>query len=243
MPEISVQPVPLRSRLAKLLLLLSGGPDSTTLAYYVDQQRKLRGESEPMHALYLKSGHAADEKEIEAANQLATKFGVRMEIADIDKLVKALGGKAIMIHSEAALMPFGNALALSIATVYALQIKADTICLGLHKDDADENGEYTRGFIDKIEALASFARSDGPVIETPFIHMDKTQVFSLGKELQVDYSMTWSCIRSGDKHCGLCGACRSRRRAFDLAGVQDPTKYEVEPVALESALAHDTVLA
>ncbi len=34
-----------------------------------------------MHALYLKSGHAADEKEIEAANQLATKFGVRMEIS------------------------------------------------------------------------------------------------------------------------------------------------------------------
>ena len=189
------QPVPFRARLAKVLLLLSGGPDSTTLMYYVDQQRKLRGESGATNALYLRSGETSDKKEIEAADNLAAKFGTRLEIVDIEKLVKTLGGNRLLIHSEAALMPFGNTLALSIAIVYALQIKADSICIGLHKDDADENGEYTRGFVDQIEAIANFARPDGPFVETPFINMDKTQVFSLGRELQVDYSMTWSCIK------------------------------------------------
>jgi 7-cyano-7-deazaguanine synthase len=64
--------------------------------------------------------------------------------------------------------------------------------------------------------------------------MRKPDVFKKGKELGVDYASTWSCIRGSSKHCGECGACRSRRRAFLMAGLSDPTDYAREPLALET---------
>jgi 7-cyano-7-deazaguanine synthase len=139
-----------------------------------------------------------------------------------------------MVHSEAAILPFGNAIVLSLAIAYALQFKADSILLGLHKDDADENEEYTRWFIEQIANLAASVHPRIPPIRTPFIDMTKSEVFRLGADLDVDYSATWSCIRSGAIHCGQCGACRARRRAFVEAGLDDPTVYGTEPIALDS---------
>ena len=132
-------------------------------------------------------------------------------------------------------MPFGNAIVLSIAAAYALAIKADSILIGIHADDAAECSEYTRGFFDAIEKLVAYAHREFPRVETPLISMTKVDVIKAGAKLGVDYSRTWSCIRDAEKHCGQCGACRARRNAFSLAGVEDLTEYVTEPLALQTA--------
>ena len=55
--------------------------------------------------------------------------------------------------------------------------------------------------------------------------MTKTDIVRLGADLGVDFSLTWSCYKGGEKHCGKCGTCMERREAFELAGVPDPTEY------------------
>jgi len=217
------------------LVLVSGGPDSATLAKKVKLEHKEVGGT--IHALYLRTGHLSDEKEIEAANHIVSEIGGKLEIIDIKDLVVALGSDRILIHSEASIMRFGNAIALSIAIAYAFKIHANRVMIALHKDDADESAEYTQDFLDTIERLAAIGHGNSPKVEAPFLSMRKYEVFQLGVELGVDYSVTWSCIRRGKKHCGLCGACRSRRRAFNVIGIDDPTEYEIEPVALESVAA------
>ena len=221
-----------QSKEKKILLLLSGGPDSSTLAKMAERERKETGGT--INAIYLRTGHAADAQEIESANKVMARVGGKLEIIDVSDMVAALGGKTLMVHSEAAILPFGNAIVLSLAIAYALQFKADSVLVGLHKDDADENEEYTRWFIDQIVNLATSVHGRIPSIRTPFIEMTKSEVFRLGAELDVDYSVTWSCIRSGTIHCGQCGACRARRRAFVEAGADDPTEYDMEPIALDS---------
>jgi 7-cyano-7-deazaguanine synthase len=139
-----------------------------------------------------------------------------------------------MIHTEADLMPFGNAIALPIATTYAFRVDADAILIALHRDDAEASPEYGRGFIDQFERLAAHGHERRPRVETPFLDMPKSGVFSMGTNLEVDYAMTWSCIRSGETHCGHCGACRARRRAFLDIGADDPTIYQSEQMALDS---------
>jgi 7-cyano-7-deazaguanine synthase len=59
--------------------------------------------------------------------------------------------------------------------------------------------------------------------------MLKSDIAQLGAELNVDYSITWSCYKGGDIHCGSCGTCFERREAFAVAGVKDPTEYEATP--------------
>jgi len=55
--------------------------------------------------------------------------------------------------------------------------------------------------------------------------MRKEDIAARGQALGVDFSMTWSCYKGGDIHCGQCGTCVERREAFQLAGLDDPTEY------------------
>ncbi len=217
----------------KIALLISGGPDSATLAHVahgVTNDNRVQ-----ISALYLRSGHPTDEHEIEAANKVIQKLGGRLELVEISDIVQALGGGKVLIHSEASILPFGNMFVLSLAAAYASRIGASEIWIGLHKDDADKNIEYTDGFIRAIEQVIRIV-NPRLKIEVPLIALTKHEVFKLGFGLGVDYSVTWSCIRGGKTHCGQCGACRSRRRAFNLNGVRDPTIYTREPLALETAV-------
>lgn len=215
----------------KVLLMVSGGPNSATLAKVIQESE---GSGTQIHGLYLRSGHPSDDNEIESANKILQSVGGKLEIIDISNTVAALGAQRVMVHSEASIMPFGNVLVLSIASTYALRIGAKKIYIALHKDDADESYEYTFEYMNSIDALFSSATPRAAKIEVPFIAMRKRDVFRKGLSLGVDYSTTWSCIRGKDKHCGECGACRARRRAFVQAGVADPTSYEREPLAIET---------
>ena len=60
----------------------------------------------------------------------------------------------------------------------------------------------------------------------PFIDLTKAQIAARGAELGVDFARTWSCYEGREIHCGECGTCVERRKAFVLSGVPDPTVYE-----------------
>ena len=215
---------------ANVLLMLSGGPDSATLAGFV--ARELAA-GNPPHAVYLRSGHPADKKEIEAAEQIAGRIGSRLEIVDIPELLHALQGDRLMTLSENSIVPFGNAIALSLMMLCAIRARASVIYVGYHRDDAEDNEGCARRAMDRLELLAATERDNTPKIIAPFLTTTKIEVFKLGAAMGVPYDLTWSCLRAGDLHCGQCTACRARRHAFADAGLVDPTRYE-QPAASDS---------
>ncbi|MFZ0525744.1 MAG: 7-cyano-7-deazaguanine synthase [Xanthobacteraceae bacterium] len=216
---------------AKVLLMLSGGPDSATLAGFV--ARELAAGELP-HAVYLRSGHPADKKEIDAAERIAGRIGGRLDIADIPALLQALRDDRLMTLSENSLLPFGNTIALSLMMLCAIRTRAEVIYVGYHRDDAEENEDYARPVMDRLEYLAAIDRDHAPKIIAPFLTMTKTEVFKLGAAMDVPYDLTWSCLEAKDLQCGQCTACRARRHAFVNAGLVDPTRYQTEPMALDS---------
>ncbi len=212
----------------KALLMLSGGPDSATLAGFV--ARELAA-GDPPHAVYLRSGHPADKKEIGAAEKIASRIGGRLDVVDIPELLHALRDDRLMTLSESSLLPFGNAIALSLMMLCAIRIRASAIYVGYHRDDAEENEGYSRPAMDRLEALATIEREDAPKIVAPFLNLTKTEVFKLGAAMGVPYDLAWSCLGAKDLHCGQCTACRARRHAFAEAGLVDPARYDAEPMA------------
>jgi 7-cyano-7-deazaguanine synthase len=56
----------------------------------------------------------------------------------------------------------------------------------------------------------------------------KADILRLGTELGLDYGMTVSCYQADDqgRACGRCDSCRFRRRGFEDAGLEDPTRYQ-----------------
>ena len=58
--------------------------------------------------------------------------------------------------------------------------------------------------------------------------MSKADIIRTGRQLGVDYSLTHSCYdpdREG-RACGHCDSCLLRKRGFEEAGVEDPTRYQ-----------------
>ena len=58
---------------------------------------------------------------------------------------------------------------------------------------------------------------------SPYCNITKRDIALRGKEIGVDFSLTYSCYKGEKKHCGKCGTCMERKEA--LAGF-DPTVYE-----------------
>jgi len=77
------------------------------------------------------------------------------------------------------------------------------------------------------EHLAESESEQTPRIETPLAEMTDQQVIELGGQLNVDWSLAWSCARPGEQPCHACAGCRRRAQAFDKAGIVDTL---VEPV-------------
>ena len=60
------------------------------------------------------------------------------------------------------------------------------------------------------------------VLETPFLHMRKSEEVRLAVELGVDLSHTWTCYAGDEAPCGQCDSCMLRARAFAEADMEDP---------------------
>lgn len=101
------------------------------------------------------------------------------------------------------------------------------IYFGAHADDAanwayPDCSELFNGAMANAITVGTY----GAVrLNTPLQWMSKAEIVEKGVKLGVDFAGTWSCYAGGAEHCGICPTCRSRREAFILAGVDDPTVY------------------
>lgn len=126
-------------------------------------------------------------------------------------------------------VPFRNGLLLSNIAAIAQGIEADAIFFGAHAEDA-ENWAYpdcTPEFIGAMANAIFIGTYQKVRLHTPLMWLKKHEIITLGQEYGVPWNLTWSCYAGGIKHCGTCPTCRARKEAFILAGVPDPTQYEV----------------
>jgi len=110
---------------------------------------------------------------------------------------------------------------------WAEVIGARTIFIGaVHEDSSgypDCRPEYYRVF---SELARVGTRPETEIaIETPVIHMRKSEIIRRGMDLRAPLGSTWSCYQSEEEACGVCDSCRLRLRAFAEAGVTDPIAY------------------
>lgn len=213
----------------KVLVMLSGGPDSAALAGLIARDLPA---GRRMGAVYLRSGHPADARESEAATRIASHIGANLDIVDVTELLRALRTDRTMAPLLTSLLPFGNDIALAVMMLHAINASAAALYVGYHRDDGEAN---SRAGIDRLEALAAAGRAATPKIVAPFLGMTKAEVLKLGAAMHVPYALTWSCMRADDVHCGQCLPCRARRRAFADAGLADPARYGDEPTLASAA--------
>jgi 7-cyano-7-deazaguanine synthase len=209
------------------VVVLSGGLDSSTVAYWAVR------EGYRCHALTLKYGQIAS-KEIESAVKIAENLGITLTTIDLSDLSKIFTGISSLCDatipmtssfSQPIIVPFRNAIFLSIAVAYAVSIGAEKIFYGAHGADVAFYPDCRRDFYKAFEAAARLGTEQAITIDAPFVAQSKASVLKTGMALGVPYELTWSCYLNGENHCGACESCNNRKNAFMDAKIRDPTPY------------------
>ena len=215
----------------KVVVLLSGGMDSTTLVYYM---RNLGLEVYPISFYYGQKHH---ERELEAAYSTCSKLGLRYKLMDIDLdevAPSALTRSDIEVphghydeeSMKLTVVPNRNMVFLALATAYAIGIGAKNVAYAAHSGDHAIYADCRPAFIGAMKEAITLCDDSGVSLDTPFEFMDKAKILRIGGTLGVDYSLTWSCYEGQELACGKCGTCSERLEAFKLVGITDPIKYK-----------------
>jgi 7-cyano-7-deazaguanine synthase len=123
-------------------------------------------------------------------------------------------------------VPFRNAIMLSIACGFAESVGAEALIIAAHGGDHAIYPDCREDFMRAMGEAMRLGTYANVQLLRPFIALDKAQIATEGARLGVDFARTWSCYKGGAIHCGKCGTCVERREAFGLAGLADPTIYE-----------------
>lgn len=217
------------------LLVVSGGLDSTVLAY-----SRVRGENRTVQGIYFDVATTARSSELASLNLLAADLNLPIERADLrglpDSFRGHLGSRVASIgeiinkgkREPLQMVGLGGFASLAtMAAFYAHAIQVDRIAFGL-LDQQIGLFPGVPGFLEGLSTSLGTLQPGLPRVafELPFAEMSKADIVKRGAELGVPFENTWSCLHDGKSHCGICEGCRQRRVAFKQSGVGDVTAYE-----------------
>ena len=220
------------------MVLLSGGMDSVTVLYDVLEAHEV------LAAVSFDYGAKHNARELGEACWHCNQRQLRHEIIElpfVDRLFAShllqSGGDIPDGHYEnesmkQTVVPFRNAIMLSIATGFAESIGAQGIAIAAHAGDHTIYPDCREAFMCSMAEAMAVGTYAGIQLLRPFIAMNKSEIVQRGVQLEVDFVHTWSCYKGREVHCGTCGTCVERREAFSRAGVSDPTVYAVEPESI-----------
>lgn len=209
-------------------VLASGGIESSVLLHHVAD------EGEPVQPVFVRQGFPWERTEVRWLDTFLDASR-RPEFLPLDVLVLPLADLYPDDHfgrtgeippagtpDEEFYLPGRNVTLLGKAGVFAATRGLSAIALG--PLGSNPFPDATPSFFSKMEELLSEGLDHPLRIRAPFLAFGKADVLRLGKELPLE--LTFSCMApSGERHCGLCGKCEERQKAFRAAGLPDRTDY------------------
>lgn len=222
----------------KVVVVVSGGMDSVTLAHVVAQEHDVE-------LLSFDYGQR-HKKELEYARKCAHRLAAPHHVVDLSNITALISRSVLTDHTrdvpdghyaentmKQTVVPNRNAIMMNIAAGYAVTIGAVAVATGVHAGDHYIYPDCRPEFVAALDRMLNIA-NEGFVAPTfrvyaPFVNITKGDIVRRGHALDVPWRDTWSCYKGGDVHCGACGTCFERREAFTEAGVHDPTDYLSTP--------------
>lgn len=219
-------------RKERTLVVLSGGLDSTAVAAICRNQYKHHVE-----LLHFDYGCRATTQERHAVEQISYALDAKLHVVNMRDIFGQIGGSRLTgthkqidngeAGAERAIewVPARNTILASVAMGIAEARGFDNIALGINLEES--GGGYTDNVLDLYEGFNSLMQwivGEGKSLKfiSPVGAMMKHEIVEAGIAADAPFELTWSCYNNGMRHCGNCGPCIMRRRAFERGGHTDP---------------------
>jgi 7-cyano-7-deazaguanine synthase len=211
----------------KILLIYSGGLDSTSALHVYKDQIGL--------AVSFDYGSHHNAREIAMARLNCADLGIKHEVIYMQEVMSdiksSLLGDGKVPHGHYAednmkstVVPFRNAIMLSIATGIADSNGFDAVMIASHRGDFAQYPDCTSDFNTSMSIAMEKGTHNNIQLLRPFQNDDKREVARRGVKAHMIPALTYSCYEGGEKHCGRCGTCVER--IWALKGLNDMTKYD-----------------
>jgi 7-cyano-7-deazaguanine synthase len=216
----------------KVVVILSGGLDSTTVLY------QLRAQGHEVKAISINYGQR-HRHELEAAKAICDRTGVMQQVVDLSRLTPIFGRNRLTDASgdipegpyssetlALTTVPNRNMILLSVSIGWAISLGYDGVAFGAHQGPHTNYPDCRPEFAEAMDRAAKLCDEHPIRVLAPFVTGDKADIVATGYQLGVPFELTWSCYRGGQRHCGRCGTCLDRREAFRKNKLKDPVEYE-----------------
>ena len=225
------------------MILCSGGLDSVVTAHFV--KKKLKYEN--IEIIFFNYGQRSIKKERIASKKCSRDIGAKFREIRLDYLKEMLrcslmgniknesksdlenGLSDTKKESDKWYVPCRNMIfavnCFSISEARSANGEKWDLFVGFKNEGKEPFPDTTAKFVNRINSLNAIASKSKSRLFAPMIRKDKEDIIKIGRKLDVDLALTYSCYESKKEHCGKCLACRLRKSGFYWAGINDPTKY------------------
>jgi 7-cyano-7-deazaguanine synthase len=203
-----------------VLLLSSGGLDSTTVAYWLVQKGMA------VQPLFFDYGQHCVEKEWGTLRSVLPQTDLVAPPArvDISAIYRGSSSRLITepdlwtehVDAEDLYIPYRTLLFFSVSASIAQTRGILIVYSGFINSNHAKELDCSAAFLNGLDALS---RDVGPVrFEMPFRDRSKAEIVQLAKQLGVPIGRTYSCQLFSDVPCGACPNCVERLAAIEAIG-------------------------
>jgi len=179
----------------KVLLLLSGGVDSTaTIPFFLDLGCVI-------NPLFIKYGQLAQNKELESAKKVCNYYKIELKELDLNYDFKPKMGEIVGRN----LMFISNAL---------ININDNNVIgIGIHAGTG--YFDCSQSFVFKMNEIITEASNGKIRLEVPFLNWSKGDIWDFCKIKSVPVHLTYSCEKGMKNNCGICNSCIDIKKLYE----------------------------
>lgn len=223
--------LPTFPKMASVAVLASGGIESAAML------AELSGRARAVFPVYVRGGHFWEKAELYWLRRLlrSLRRSSLKPLSILDLPIRdcyrssdwSLTGRRVPASDspdEEVYLPGRNVLLLAKAGVFCAERGIGRLALGTLASNPFPDASPL--FFRRMAGALSTGLGASLRVETPLRRLRKPQV--LARFPALPWGLTFSCIDpKGLRHCGRCNKCEERRRAFERAGLPDPTPYRL----------------
>lgn len=203
----------------KIVLLLSGGIDSTILLYWLLEKNY------DVYPFYINYGQNTYEGEIKSIKKILPEELLNqtffLEIPNIkfigsgtlsNELPEDISSQKEWFQKE--FFPNRNMILISLASSYAIKNNITNIAIGVVGENS--YSDTKKDFLNSLKKSLCLSLDSTMNIVAPFAELNRKEIIKFASKLEVPLLSTFSCNSLGNKHCLFCNSCREREEAIKI---------------------------